>query len=104
VKAEMLVRELLRIRSLLYDVDYPMLGHNTGLLGSILLSQKKTNSETKELLERSLAIDKRHCGPEGLNTAGSFVKMGSFYQELNIKSTTAGVMKDSFLQAKLRKD
>jgi tetratricopeptide (TPR) repeat protein len=99
-KAEMLVRESLRIRTLLYDVNHPILGKNIGLLGSIFLSQKRINSETKELLERSLAIDKWHYGPEGLNTALSYVKMGIFYQELNIQSTTVEKKKDTFLQAK----
>lgn len=62
VKAEMLARESLRILSHLYDHDHQTLAPSTGQLADILIQQGKLGCETKELLERSLAIGANHSG------------------------------------------
>jgi hypothetical protein len=79
VKADKLVRELLRIRSRLYDAGHHLLGTTISLLAGILGAQGNLGSEAQEMHESSLAIDIRNCGSEGVNTAGSYFKMGLFY-------------------------
>jgi tetratricopeptide (TPR) repeat protein len=82
VRAEMLVRESLRIRSQLYCHDSAFIGMSVGLLASILASQGKLGHETRELYERSLAIDIKHNGPDGINTAVANQNIGNFYHNL----------------------
>jgi tetratricopeptide (TPR) repeat protein len=82
VRAEMLVRESLRIRSQLYVHDNTLIGMSVGLLASILESQGKLGHETRELYERSLAIYIKHNGPDGMNTAVANQNMGVFYPKL----------------------
>jgi tetratricopeptide (TPR) repeat protein len=79
VKAEKLVRESLRIRSRLCDAHHQLLGMSSGLLASILQYQGNLGSETQELYERSLAIDIRNFGSEGVDIAASNFDMGVFY-------------------------
>jgi tetratricopeptide (TPR) repeat protein len=79
VKAEKLVRESLRIKSRLYDAHHHLVGMSIGLLASILQHQGNLGSEAKELYERSLVINIRNFGSEGLNTAVSNFNMGNFY-------------------------
>ncbi len=80
-KAESLVRESLRIRRLLYHENpfEMLLGTSTGLLASILQSQGNYGDKTRDLLERSLAIDIKNFGPEGINTASANSALGKFY-------------------------
>lgn len=59
------ISESLRIRSRLYGHDNAKVGRSGGLLADILMSQGKLGSETKELLEHTLAIDTKNLGPEG---------------------------------------
>jgi tetratricopeptide (TPR) repeat protein len=54
VKAEKLVRESLRIRSLLYDTHNRFVGLSMSSLAGILSDQRNLGSETKELYERAL--------------------------------------------------
>jgi hypothetical protein len=61
-KAEMLVRESLRIRLKVYDNNHLLVGHSLSLLVRILLSQGKIEEETERLLERNLANAVRNEG------------------------------------------
>jgi hypothetical protein len=76
VKAEMLARESLHIRSQIIHNNHPCVGISNGLLGNILLSQGNLGYETKELLERSLAIYTKSDGLDVLNTAASNINVG----------------------------
>jgi tetratricopeptide (TPR) repeat protein len=82
VKAEMLVRESLRIRTRTYGNGNINVASSCGLLASILMSQGKLGNETMELFERSLANDTKHYGPDGTNTAISNFNFGNFYLHL----------------------
>jgi tetratricopeptide (TPR) repeat protein len=82
VKAEMLVRESLRIRARIFHNDDPHVGASSGLLAKILHFQGNLCNETKELFERSLAIDIKNEGPEGINTAAANGRLGMFYHQL----------------------
>jgi hypothetical protein len=68
-KAEMLVRKSLSIRTQFQSQDNVMIGYCVGLLASILISQGRVDSETKEMHERSLAISTINYGSEGKKTA-----------------------------------
>jgi tetratricopeptide (TPR) repeat protein len=87
VKAEKLVRESLRIRVLIHGRDHFHTGHSTGMLANILQCQGKLGDETKELHERSLAIDIRNGGPDSYNTAVRNGKLGDFHQFLAKKQS-----------------
>jgi tetratricopeptide (TPR) repeat protein len=80
VKAEMLARESLRIRTRMYGNDN--IGLSCSLLGQILMSQDNLGNETLELFERSLANSTKHYGPDAINTAISNFNLGSFYHQL----------------------
>lgn len=82
VKTEKLVRGSLRIRVLIHGKDHFYTGHSTGMLANILQCQGKLEDETKELHERSLAIDFRNSGPDSYNTAVRIGKLGDFHQLL----------------------
>jgi hypothetical protein len=82
VKAEMLVRESLRIRARIFHNDDSHVGMSTGLLANILHSQGNLCNETKELYERSFAIDIKNEGLEGVNTAAANGRLGIFYHQL----------------------
>jgi tetratricopeptide (TPR) repeat protein len=98
MKAEMLVRESLRIRIKLYDINHLYIGYSSDLLASILMSQHKMGDETKELRERSLAIDIKHCGLDGKNTAVAYFNLGNFYHELaDTQLTTETKMEHLYL-------
>jgi len=81
VKAEKLAREALRIRVLINSSSH-VAGFTTGLLSSILMCQDKLGSETKVLLEQTLAINIRNFGPDGANTATAQFNFGLFYRHL----------------------
>jgi hypothetical protein len=76
-KAETLVRELLRIRTSLYDAYHKQVSISASLLGTILQSQGNLGSETKELHELNLVSETRNCGPEGINTSISNSNLGT---------------------------
>jgi tetratricopeptide (TPR) repeat protein len=82
LKAEMLTRELLRIRTHRYGNDHVNLGQSCTLLARILMSQDNLSDETKELLERFLAINTKNGGPNGTNTAAANVNLGLYYFQL----------------------
>jgi hypothetical protein len=82
VRAEMLARESLRIRTQLYGNNHSRVGQSVGLLAECLRKQDNLKNETKELFERSLAIDVKHEGPDGVNTSISNKNLGLFYCQL----------------------
>jgi tetratricopeptide (TPR) repeat protein len=82
VKAEMLARESLRITTRVYGNDHVNLGPSCDLLARILMSQGDLGDETMELFERSLANNTKDHGPDGTNTAISYVNLGVFYDQL----------------------
>jgi tetratricopeptide (TPR) repeat protein len=88
MKAEMLAREALRIYVLLYGEDHFHTGLTTGLLANIFLKQDKLGDETKELSERSLAIDIRNFGPDGSNTSIGHSRLGHYHFKLARRSVT----------------
>jgi tetratricopeptide (TPR) repeat protein len=92
-KAKNLARESLRIIARLYDGNHVQVGMSAGLLARILQIQGKLGSETKKLLERSLAIEMKYYGSEGLNTAGSIDNLGIFYHQQAEASLSAGIRK-----------
>jgi hypothetical protein len=75
----MLARESLRIRSRLFGQDNESIGTCASLLSGILLAKGTLDHETKELLERTIAIYTKHCGVDGSNTAFAYTKLGDFY-------------------------
>jgi tetratricopeptide (TPR) repeat protein len=100
VKAEMLVRESLRIRTSLYDADHIQIAISTGLLATILQFQGNLGNETKELHERCIAIDIRNYGPEGINTGHSISNLGTFYHLRADGSQTVEMRKENLLLSK----
>jgi tetratricopeptide (TPR) repeat protein len=82
VKAEMLARESLRIRTRIHGNDHVNGGLSCSFLARILVSQGNLGDETMELLERALAITTKNNGPDGTNTAISNVHLGAFYHKL----------------------
>jgi tetratricopeptide (TPR) repeat protein len=82
VKAEMLARESLRIRTHIYSNDHVNVGLSCSLLARLLVSQGNPGDETMELLEFSLANDTNNYGPDGSNTATSNFNLGLFYNHL----------------------
>jgi hypothetical protein len=82
VKAEMLIRESLRIRVLLYDQNHYLVGRSCDVLSGVLVLQKKLGYETKEFLDRSLAIGIRNYGSEGNSTGVAYSNLGEYYRLL----------------------
>jgi tetratricopeptide (TPR) repeat protein len=97
VKAEMLGRESLRIRTRLYGNNHQNVGYISSLLGRILKAQNKLGRETKELFERSLAIDTESFGPDGTNTAVSVVNLANFYGQCADAQKTTETRKEQLL-------
>jgi hypothetical protein len=90
VKAEMLAKESLRIRTRIFHNDHICVGYSTGLLASVLQSQGNLSNEKKELFERSLAISIKNFGPDGFNTAKDYTNLGVFYHQLAASSQQTG--------------
>jgi tetratricopeptide (TPR) repeat protein len=99
-KAEVLIRESLRIRTRLYCDDHFCVGMSADLLADILQAQGKLGSETKELYERCLVNNIKNCGPEGHNTAVTNFNMGNFYYKRAKTSQSAETMNEHLLQSK----
>lgn len=79
LKAEMFVRASLHVRNRLHVTDYVSVGDSIDLLVGILQDQGNLGSETQELRERSLVINLKHFGSEGLNTATSYYNLGNLH-------------------------
>jgi hypothetical protein len=72
-------------------------------LGNILKRQGKLGSETKDLLERSLAIYKRHFGPNAINTADAHISLGKYYLQLaNLRPFIILTRKEHLHQSELK--
>lgn len=97
VKAEMLVRESLRIGTRLSGDDDFDVGCCAGLLANILRSNSKLGYETKELFERSLAMSIKYCGRDGFNTAVNYFNMGRYYYTLAEVQGTAEMIREGYL-------
>jgi hypothetical protein len=71
-------------------------------LGRILKAQNKLGRETKELFERSLAIDTESFGPDGTNTAVSVVNLAnvSVYGQCADAQKTTETSKEQLLLSK----
>lgn len=102
VKAEMLSRESHRILSQLYNHDHQSLGSRWSQLASILQAQGKLGCETKELFERSLALETKHSGPDGDIIAVAIANLGNFYNQLADSQQTA-VTKRNYLRLSICK-
>jgi hypothetical protein len=67
---------------------------SASLLARILQVEGKLGIETRELFERSLAIDLKNFGLEGLNTAASNNNIGNFYHQQAEASLSARIRKE----------
>jgi hypothetical protein len=81
IKAEELARECLRIRTLLDRCFKNNVGisNSCQLLADILRLQNKLGDETRELLERFIAISIRNEGLDGLSIAHGNHNIGIFF-------------------------
>jgi tetratricopeptide (TPR) repeat protein len=100
IKAENLSRESLRIRTRLYDTNNHRIGMNCLHLGRILTNQGKFGDETKELLERSLAIFVVNEGLDGPNIAAGNIDIGRFHYKLAMTQTIISTKRTQLLLAK----
>jgi tetratricopeptide (TPR) repeat protein len=78
-RAAMLVRESLRIRTLINHKDHLYVTYSASLLASILQSKKQLDKEMKEQLDHDLATNITNEGEEGINTVKSYINLGRFY-------------------------
>jgi hypothetical protein len=94
VGAEMLARESLRIRTQIYSNGHQRVGGSIALLAGILKKQGNLGAEVKELFERSLAIEVKHEGPDGVNTSISNTNLGYYHEELAFTDLTSEEKKE----------
>jgi hypothetical protein len=78
----MLASESLRIRAQLFGNDDYIVGESITLLANILKKQSNMGDDVKELDERSLAIDVKNEGPDGVNASIGNTNLGHFDEEL----------------------
>jgi hypothetical protein len=100
IKAEGLARESIRIKDQLYGAHGSRVSGSFLHLARILLKQGKLGDETKELFEHSLANFSRDEGPDGGNTASANIKIGQFYYEIAMISSTGHAKRAQLLLAK----
>jgi hypothetical protein len=100
MKAEMLARESLRIRTLIYGRDHNLVEMSCNLLANILRSQGNLGDETRGLYEHSLVLSIRNHGPDGLNTAIRNKNLGYFYSMLAGKQPTVDAKRTQQLLSK----
>jgi hypothetical protein len=100
IKAEKLARESLLIRIRLHGSNHHSIGSNSRFLGKILMYQSKLGDETKELLERSLAIDVMNEGLDGTNTAVGNLVISRFHYNLAMTQSTISVKRTQLVLAK----
>jgi hypothetical protein len=94
VKAEMLARESLRIKTKLYGYHHIHAGMGANLLASTLKSQGKLGNETRELFEHSLAVNVKNCGSDSDYSAVANFNLGNFYNDLSNLQQSIGIRKD----------
>eukprot|EP00596_Hydrurales_sp_CCMP1899_P009591 CAMPEP_0119052096 /NCGR_PEP_ID=MMETSP1177-20130426/73509_1 /TAXON_ID=2985 /ORGANISM="Ochromonas sp, Strain CCMP1899" /LENGTH=165 /DNA_ID=CAMNT_0007031551 /DNA_START=332 /DNA_END=829 /DNA_ORIENTATION=- len=100
IKAEELARESLRIRTLIYGINYHSVGLSCKLMAIILETQGNLGDETRGFYERHLAIAIRDSGPDGLNTPVGSFQIGAFYYKLARAQTTVDLEQKQLLLAK----
>jgi hypothetical protein len=100
IKGEKLARESLLIRTRLYGSNYPSIGMSCTLLARILMNKGKLGDETKELLERSLAICFENEGLDGPNTAAGNISIGLFHYTLATIQSVVSIKRTQLLLAK----
>jgi hypothetical protein len=100
IKAEVLARESLRIRTLIYGSDYYGVAVSCDLLAGILMTQGKLGDETRGLLERYLALSISNHGPDGKYAAVANSNLGSLCCRLAWKENTVDLKRMQFLLAK----
>jgi tetratricopeptide (TPR) repeat protein len=100
IKAEKLIREVLRIRTLIYDCYHHRIGMSCNLLVKILLKKNDLGEETKELQERCLVIAIKNDGPDGPKTASANRDLGIFYAKLARIQTTVNLKRSQQLLSK----
>jgi hypothetical protein len=99
-KAEKLVRLSLLIRTRLHGSNDRRIGTSCTLLAQILTNQGKFGDETKELLERSLAIYVVNEGLDGPDTVVGNITIGQFYCELAMIQSIISIKRTQLLLAK----
>jgi hypothetical protein len=77
-----------KLASRLCSQDSERIGTCDSILSVILLIQGRVDHETKELIERTIAINTKHCGTDGANTASAYVKLATFYHKLSMTQHT----------------
>jgi hypothetical protein len=100
IRAEVLARESLRIRSLINDDNDQRVGGDCNLLANVLRVQGQLGDETRRLYERYLAISIRGEGPDGRNTATGHNSLGSFSLQIAREVTTVSLKQTQLLLAK----
>jgi tetratricopeptide (TPR) repeat protein len=100
IKAEGLARESIRIKDQLYGAHDRRTGVNYLLLSRILRTQGEFGDETKELLERSLAIFTINEGPDGMNTAVVNIEIGEFHYNFAMVQSTISMKRTQLQLAK----
>lgn len=99
IKAEVLARESLRIRILIYG-DHRRVAISCDLLASILRAQGKLGDKTKKLYERSLVLFIKCDGANGPNAAAGNLNRGGFHHRLAVMQHTIGAKRTELLLAK----
>jgi tetratricopeptide (TPR) repeat protein len=100
IKAEILAREVLRIRTRIYDCNHFRIGISCKLLVNILLEKNDLGEETKELEQRCLVIAIRSDGPDGLKSADAHRDIGIFYAKLAGIQTAVSLKQTQLLLSK----
>lgn len=101
LKAEMLIRESLRIGTKYYGNDHQCVRDSATLLSSILVSQGKLGDETKKLLVRCLAIAIRNEGSDRLGTATANYDLGYYYCQLFQKNRVISTSREQLVLSQL---
>jgi hypothetical protein len=99
IKAEELVREALRSKTILYGSEDHAVGKSCDLLAQILSAQNNFGDETRVLFQRCLGIYVRNEGPDELNTALANLNIGRFYHQLSRLPTTIDSFRAQLLLA-----
>jgi hypothetical protein len=100
IKCEKLARESLRIKTQLHGSNDHRIGRFCTLLGRILQNKSNLGDETKELLERSLAISVVNEGLDGTNTAAGNINIGRFHYNLAMIQSIMSIKRTQLLLAK----